>query len=139
LDYIDRYIKVAIKVLDRDLFAVEGLSSSEVKKAEDRLGLKLPKTMVDYYLIAGNCRELNLYHNPLYSLDKLKVEEGFLWFIKENQEVVRWGIKTKDLADQDPRVWQRNNDTNEWCRKNLSFSTFIEKMWLWQAGLDPGN
>ena len=66
---------------------------------------------------------------------ELRVEDGHLWFMEENQAVVHWGLSAERLAEDDPTVYQRANVADaKWYSERMRFSTFLIRMYDWQAG-----
>jgi hypothetical protein len=46
--------------------------------------------------------------------------------MEENQAVVSWGIKIKDIDISDPEAWQRvNSYPPAWYSEEMTFSKFI--------------
>ena len=91
-----------------------GFPETEIISLEKRLNIILPAELRSYYLTFGKNETLNYSHNRLLKPDK---EVGFsddryLIFYEENQAVVFWGIKEKDLILPNPPVWA-NNGTEE--------------------------
>ena len=61
---------------------------------------------------------------------KLRVEDGHLWFMEENQAVVHWGLPLKRLIEADPMVYQRANvDGARWYSQRMRFSTFLIRVY----------
>jgi hypothetical protein len=115
--------------------ASDGVPEATLRKAEKRLQIRLPRAMRDYYLLAGAVDHLNRAHHQLFSPDRLRIEDGHLWFMEENQAVVRWGLPLQRLSEGDPPVYQRANAASATCfSENLSFSTFLIRIYDWQAG-----
>ena len=53
----------------------------------------------------------------------------------ENQSVVSWGIKKKDLRKTDPETWQRNNSSEDWYAEEKTFTELVTSMFDWYQGL----
>jgi cell wall assembly regulator SMI1 len=137
LSYTTLYVELIERHLGRKPELSEGSSEADIGRAEAVLGLQLPASVRDYFRVAGNLAELNKAHNRLYDLSDLIVEEGFLLLLEENQAVVHWGIKTGDLSDADPVVWQRvNSPSLQWYPEGMKFSEFMVRMFDWQAGFE---
>ncbi len=68
------------------------ISEEQVNRAENRLAIRLPKALRDYYLVAGREKILNHSFNRLYSPSEWELHSGKLIFMEENQTVVVWGI-----------------------------------------------
>src|SRR5688572_31484741 len=117
-EFVSRY-------LGRPWTAADGLLEKEIKKVETRLGIKLPSALRDFYLSVGAVSDLCSIHNVIFHPKDLVFEDGYLMFMDENQSVVSWGIKKKDLKKADPETWQRNNSTEEWYSEKKSFTELL--------------
>jgi len=133
--YTRRYAYLVLRHLGRQPLPTDGLSDTQIGQAEAKLGLRFPDAVRNYYQVAGNLSELNKTHNRLFDLSELCLEDNYLIFMEENQAVAHWGIKTNDLAQPDPEVWQRANSTPpEWYSEKMTFSDFMIRMVDWQLG-----
>lgn len=77
---------------------------ASIQKAITRVG-KLPNTLIEYYRQLGDNDEINQVQDQLYSPDSLRLEEGYLPFMIEEQESMWWAIRETDLGDDDPPVY----------------------------------
>ena len=91
----------------------------------------LPCALIAYYQCAGNS-PINTAYNELLLPGDLYVEQGHLIFMHENQGVVDWGIHLQDLDQDDPIVWQRNNDDEAWYAEDHHLSSFLMACWYWE-------
>jgi hypothetical protein len=96
----------AIETLAKPVTAEDGVPAGEIVAGENRLDIRLPSALREYYLIAGQLERLNCAHNRLYSPRDWFVDAGKLVFIEENQLVVFWGIPIGKDSDDDPPVLQ---------------------------------
>lgn len=87
----------------------------------------------------GKVADLCSIHNNVFHPKDLVFEDGYLMFMDENQSVVSWGIKKKDLKKADPEVWQRNNSSDAWYSEKKSFIELLTSMFDWYKGLDIWN
>jgi hypothetical protein len=115
----------------RSWSAADGLLEKEIKKAESRLGITLPPALRSFYLSVGGAADLCSIHNVIFQPKDLVFEDGYLMFMDENQSVVSWGIKKKDLKKPDPEVWQRNNKFDQWYSEEKSFIELLTSMFDW--------
>lgn len=122
--FVERY-------LGRPWTAADGLPEKVVKKAEARLGAPLPAALRTFYISVGAVGDLCSIHNTISPPNDLAFEEGYLMFMDENQSVVSWGIKKKDLKKSDPAVWQRNNSSEDWYSEEKSFLELLTSMFDW--------
>jgi hypothetical protein len=129
-----RYARALPTVFGRGLRKRDGVSALRLRKAEERLGFKLPGALREFYGLAGAARETRR-HNWLYEPEDLVVEQRYLVFMDENQSVVQWGIPVRLLRRTDPGVWQRvNGDRPQWYSERMVFSEFMLKNLAWQLG-----
>jgi hypothetical protein len=135
VSYRERYIDLIRRHLGREPKRSDGVTMASLRKCERRLGISLPAAVRDYYLLAGRLDEINAAHNRLFPLAELHVDDGYLWFMEENQAVVHWGLRVKALDDDDPIVFQRANvDGAKWFSERKRFSAFLIYLCDWQAG-----
>ncbi len=88
---------------------------------------QLPAAMRAYYLAAGKHR-LNTVFNPLYPPAELELRDGFLFFMDENQLVCRWALQETDLTQDDPEVFQMQENENGKVTaysEKMPFSSFM--------------
>ena len=117
--------------------ARDGFSSEQLSKAEKRLGIKVPSSLREYYLLCGK-HKINQTHNRLLAPADLFVVGKRLVFMEENQNVVYWGVSCKS-ADGDPSVVQAIDldDDVPWNNERTRCSTFLCVMLCIQASDDP--
>ena len=95
----------------------------------------MPAALNDYYRVAGELA-INTEHNVLYAPEQLRIENGKLVFMEENQRVVFWGLDLKELKKPDPQVFQANNEAPlKWVPEGKTFSKFLIGMWRWLQGI----
>lgn len=83
-----------------------GFSTNKITDVEARLNVKLPQTLINYYLSLGNYQSANYSHNKLLRPEEIGFsEDGYLMIYRENQGVVAWGIRKEDLQLDNPPVW----------------------------------
>ncbi|MCZ7458247.1 SMI1/KNR4 family protein [Streptomyces sp. WMMC940] len=88
------------------LLPTDGFSSTDVQRAEDRLGLRLPPALKEAYALFGRRRDLVAQQNPLLEPDELLLDPSgeLLVFRSENQGCAGWGVALSDLSREDPPV-----------------------------------
>ena len=145
MGFVHFYNDMAELILERELTPQDGMDINRIEAAEQKLALRLPQALREYYRVAGNLDELNANYNQLYSPEQLKIEDGYLIFMEENQVVVFWAVPTSHLSEEDPIVWQRVREKpGEWCvavgadkcPDPMPISQFLLRMFLWTFGLD---
>ena len=139
-DYCDLYRRT-YATLGFTLGASDGISSDEIASAENKLGIKLPAGLRDYYLVAGHESALNHAYNQLYTPKELKTHPDKLVFMEENQCVVVWGIDVGPQAGDDPAVYQGpivKKQPSGWHLEEKECSAFLVFMLHLQAAFGGG-
>ncbi|MGW5261646.1 hypothetical protein ACWEQG_11755 [Microbispora sp. NPDC004025] len=87
----------------------DGWTEADLAAAERGLGVRLPPTMREAYLLFGRRRDLTGDHDVLLGPAELYVDdtEEALVFRHENQGAASWGVLLDDLQDEDPAVHLR--------------------------------
>lgn len=122
-------------VLGRELRDADRIARERLTTAERRLGFTFPALVAEFYVRAGAAPELQ-EHNRLREPEGLQLEDGFLVFMEENQNVVDWAMRLP--LEADPIVWQRINggDDEEWYSEEMPFSAFIVKNLAFTRGVE---
>ena len=111
----------------------DGYSTAELDAVEERLGLKLPAALREWYQIAGHRKDIIAAQNFLRSPDRLYTREedsgNVLYFYTENQAVVNWGILASDLELYDPPVYLDEIGAIE----NQTLSEFVTQMVVFET------
>lgn len=121
----------------------DGYSAAELDAAEQRLGLKLPLALREWYGLAGKREDIVATCNFLASPDELEImdENNLLVFYCENQQVVEWSVQEADLALADPPVWLDNSGLHstrqEPVRENDTLSEFALQMVVLETLFKP--
>jgi len=101
-----------------------GLADAELVAAEQRLGLKLPPALWEWYASFGSGDAVWCVQDRLRRPDELEVSNGFLLFAVENQTCWYWGIPLGELQSPDPPVFLSNSSAKAWERESDSVSRF---------------
>jgi hypothetical protein len=128
----------------RETFATLGISLtnddccelSEIENAEKRLGIKIPLSLKEYYLLSGREKRINQFHNRLRPPEKWFVDGDNLVFMEENQWVVYWGVPVAKAETKDSGVFQGVNFRDkgiDWHSEHESCATFLNVMAIWHA------
>jgi hypothetical protein len=124
----------AVARLLRPLQRQDGCSKGQLASAEQRLGLRLPRRLRDYCLLAGAWERLNGEFNRLRAPEELVVAGKALVFYEENQLVCLWGILLDALELDDPPVVRAQNDNAfNWVPDHPRVSDFFASMAYWNA------
>jgi hypothetical protein len=127
--YADLFAELGSPLASRD-----GCADSRIAAAEKRLGIRAPRSLRDYYLVAGRERRFNQIHNRLLPPDEWFVDQGRLVFMEENQVVVYWGVEATSSPADDPPVFQGiRAKTIEWHREHDTCSEFLMVMLHWHG------
>jgi uncharacterized protein (TIGR02996 family) len=109
-DFNLRY-QAAFAALARPLRPKDGVPESRVARGERRLGIRLPRALRDYYLVAGRFDQFNVdVHDHLMPPESWELDSGIVEFLNENQGVARWGVKVNGPAGDDPPVFHAYAD-----------------------------
>jgi hypothetical protein len=73
-------------------------------------------------------------YNQFSAIDSIRIRDDCLVFCTENQGVVFWGIRLKEIDDRDPPVVQGNpSEPGKWYPECKHLSTFLLAMCCWQC------
>jgi hypothetical protein len=109
----------------------DGLSRATVAHAESRLGCRIPDRLRELYLHCGQREDLLRSHERLLAPDELRLEDGVLVFVEENQGLSEWGVRA---GSADPHV-ERKDFTRDpsWEPDHDHLSDFLMTFVFWQA------
>jgi hypothetical protein len=101
-----RLITEFIEVWHGPLGAEDGFTEAELVAAEDRLGIKLPTALREWYALAGRRNDVWSRQDHLVPPTQLELdrESDILIVRQENQCCETWGIRTRDLNQEDPPI-----------------------------------
>lgn len=85
----------------------DGCDPSDLDKAEERLGLRLPAALRETHLLLGRRDDLCRNAGRLLPPEELRVHAGALVCAAEDQGAAHWGIRLDDLGADDPPVFAR--------------------------------
>jgi hypothetical protein len=142
VDFSSLYAGFSMKYLGRNVATEDGTEEARIAEAENALQLRLPVALRQYYRLLGQADALNTIHNFFHHVEDLRIEDGCLIFMDENQSAVSWGVRLSDMHEEDPIVWQRNNTRLvEWYSEEKPFSALMESMFDWyqKEGLCGGT
>lgn len=96
------HIKSLFKVSENEL---KGVSEKYLIETEKRLGVKLPHKLVEFYLTFGENKQINQIFNRLILPEALEIQNNYLIFYEEQQEVSYWAVKIDDFQEENPPVY----------------------------------
>jgi uncharacterized protein (TIGR02996 family) len=142
--------RTAFAALARPLTPRDGVPEERVARGEDRLGVRLPRALRDYYLVAGRFDRLNQAHDRLLPPGQWELASRKIVFLEENQWAALAGVRADDPAGDDPPVfwgyvfderpqWGRHHDRcSEWLVLNLYRQAVLGGMkYLARADISP--
>jgi uncharacterized protein (TIGR02996 family) len=124
--------RTAFAALDRPLTDKNGVPEKRIAEGERRLGIRLPRALRDYYLVAGS-HKFNQAHNNLLPPEEWFLSSGKLMFLVENQGVWFGGVKVNDRDGDDPPVFGQYEGTNDRWRWPEPCSEFLVTLLYVQA------
>lgn len=100
-DFISQY-RAAFEAVGRPLTAADAISEEELEAAQQWLGHKLPKALLDFYRVAG---KTDYFRNSwkLSPLNELLIEEGRLIFFGDVYYTFWFGLDLP-IISEDPSV-----------------------------------
>ncbi len=125
----------------RPLTGGDGVPEKSLATAEKKLGLRLPKSLREYYLLAGRERRFNHAFNRLLGPKEWEVHEGKLIFMAENQDAAFWGVSATARPLIDPGVSVTNlvsGALDSWWPECKRCSIFLEFMIHMHAAFGGG-
>lgn len=105
----------------------DGISAEELDAA---LEMPIPQALREFYLALGNS-ELMEAHHYYWDPDELEIEDGYLLFLEDEDELYTWGIKVNQVKIPDPLIWRRNNAKGTWVCEEGTVSEFILDYFDW--------
>ena len=94
----------------RPLAPGDGYGDDVLWAAGERLGVRLPATLREAYLLFGRREDLTARQDPLLPPDRLRMDRAdpVIVFRRENQCCAEWGVAMTDLwSPEDPPVYMR--------------------------------
>lgn len=112
----------------------EGIPVTTLTTAANALGHTIPRSLLDYYAVAGNEKQFNNAFQQLLSPAEWERDGDKLIFMAENQGVVLWSIDVSDSENPDPPVFQSANKSSfHWHQEHSQCSVFLAVMLHYQA------
>jgi hypothetical protein len=88
----------------RPIDVESGHSEDTIGEAEDLLGVDLPESLKEWFRLLGHRREITSFQNRAVPVSELEIDDDVLIVYRENQDVEVWGIRRRDLEQDDPPV-----------------------------------
>jgi hypothetical protein len=129
-----KFYRELFQTLGYPLSKSTSLPLDDIVAAEKRLGVRIPMSLRDFYLVAGRERRFTRCHHMLLPPSKWSLEKRHLTFMLENQAVVHWSVSIPDRGSEDPAVSQGvDENTAEWYPEHRKCSVFLAVMMHYQA------
>jgi hypothetical protein len=98
----------------------ERISEAEIRQVGQRLGFVIPAALQEWYNLAGRRQDFIGNQDQLLAPEELHISDNTLVFCIENQAVVQWGIRLRNITLPDPPVHVDLNDyPEEWKTKAI--------------------
>ncbi|MEK8017290.1 MAG: hypothetical protein VSS75_010500 [Candidatus Parabeggiatoa sp.] len=122
-----------IERLYSPLTQLNGESEENICQAENQLKYRLPHSLREYYLLAGQEERLNNANDRLLNLSELSIKNQVLIFYVENQSVNFFCIRVNEIALDNPPVYAANFEDLSNLELNCeSLTQFFYTMNYWQ-------
>jgi len=105
----------------------DGLSEAELSA---ELATDVPQALREFYLALGNSELMEAYYY-FWDPDELEIEDGYLLFLEDEEELYTWGIKAEQIDVPDPLIWRRSNAKGNWVCEEGTFSEFVLDYFDW--------
>lgn len=110
----------------------DGYTGSEVAEAEDRLGIRIPEALREFYLSMGKNKDFSYTQNCMSSPAYLKVDNSpfgkVIEFRRENQAGWFYFMRYDDASVSDPPVLFRWDEEGDWVETNGVLSDCLIQM-----------
>ncbi|MDR1316604.1 MAG: hypothetical protein LBK13_06990, partial [Spirochaetales bacterium] len=119
-----------------------GYNENEIIEAENKLSIKFPKKLREYYRVLGKNKTVNESFNKLLSINGeigFTDDNNYLVFYEENQGVVYWALDRNDLENNNPKVYGNYDPANgsgDWFVDSETVEGFLLSMAYWNGALE---
>jgi hypothetical protein len=137
MNYQEYFKKELETIIDRTITSNDGIPKQQLDKQLSEENIRIPDSLYQYYLTCGKLA-INKEHHNLFNPDEFEYIDDFLVFMEENQRTVIWGFLKNDLGNEDPIVYQgQENEKTTWYMEDMEFSKFIVDAWKFLKGKPP--
>ena len=129
----DKYSTVykdVYRSLTHRLTKADSLKSSRIRALSDQ---GVPRSLIDYYAIAGSARSLHSAYDKLSNPDDLITVHRRTIFYSEHQGACRYGYAANHAGDDPPVYMSCDRENAKWYKVCQSISDFLTVMLLWNA------
>ncbi|TWF45320.1 hypothetical protein FHW36_1011250 [Chitinophaga polysaccharea] len=131
------YLQIIRKLYNLPEADNHGYPESVLAALEERLQIRIPATLREYYLSLGANRQINDSFNRLTAFNEMGFsEDDHLVFYEENQGVVLWGLSKTELAAGNPPVYGTYDSARkDWFVDSDTTENFLLSMAWWNGAL----
>ncbi|MDR2039541.1 MAG: SMI1/KNR4 family protein [Bacteroidales bacterium] len=133
--------EIAQSLIGRNLSKEDGIDNYLVEKAENRLGIKFPAALKNFYTSVGNMEIFTSSFECFVHPDELEMSGDKLIFLEENQGVCFWAISAGNNDEMVYMCTDIEEDEPEWYPE-VSMEEFLKVvMYLQcaQGGFEYGS
>lgn len=103
----------------------DGYAPESIRATEERLQLRLPSALREWYALAGRRKAVWCCQDHFLAPEELRIEDDNLILCVEAQAVVKWGIPLSSLRQDDPPVFVSDQcDRRQWIEETPTVSVF---------------
>jgi hypothetical protein len=110
-----------------------GVAVTTLDMAEDRLGLRLPAALREWYELAGDHPDVWSRRADLRAPPDFRFIRDTLVFYRDEEAGACWGIRRNDLRMEDPPVVIDARRGEGWMAESKTTSAFAIQMLLWNV------
>ncbi|MCW1250557.1 hypothetical protein ODZ83_10285 [Acaricomes phytoseiuli] len=125
--FLQKFRDILPNLLGENWQEEDGIPTEEL---DADLELLIPQALREFYLALGNT-ELMEAHYYFWDPDELEINDGYLLFIEDEEELFTWGVKADQVDLPDPLIWRRNNAKENWVSEEGTVSEFILDYFEW--------
>lgn len=129
MSFLDWYTQQFADTLSEALGESDGIADDDVELLLG--GRTIPRSLRDYYLVAGR-HWMNTNYDRLLQPNELRTVDSHTIFMDENQCVSHWAFKNDECTLDDPTVYQGQFEADRlvWYPLNQTVSQFLIDSWL---------
>jgi hypothetical protein len=129
-----KYYRSIFETFGYSLSKHTSMSSKVLTDTEKRLGIKIPKALRDYYLVAGNVKRFDHSHNHFLHPSEWEVDKQKLIFLIQKTGDPIWGVSLRNPTSVDPLISEGTKGNSiSWSSRRWKCSIFISRMLHLQA------
>lgn len=129
------FIEVYREIVERffgPLTRADGFSEESIEAAASRLGVQMPKTLFDFYRVAGR-HDVHTAHHLLIPPSRLSLLDGMLAIYETDPVDTRWCIDVEPPVKRDPPVQTWIEELGMSLESGDALSEFLFDMFFTQC------